>query len=135
MRSFLCLATCAALAAASGANAQPNGQGVGQSAWRVIGSKTLDRSATRDTVRLPGLQQYRQLRLCVYEAPLSVRDVTVFFASGTRQDAATRQQFKADSCSQVIDLRGMSRDLTRVVVRYDRIPRGSAAPLVRVVAR
>lgn len=106
-----------------------------QANWRVIGFKVVNGSSDTDTVRLPGQQRFRQLRLCAYNAPLRLRDFDVQFENGGRQDVSTRERINPGTCTRAIDLKGQRRDITRVTLRYDRIQRGMRVPLVRVSAR
>jgi hypothetical protein len=102
--------------------------------WRVIGVKVVNGQRDHDTIRVPGRQAFRQLRLCAFNAPVHIRDVDVVFGNGRRQDLAVRQYIAPNSCTRNIDLRGQFRDVRSVRLKYDRIYRGRA-PLVRVAAR
>lgn len=102
--------------------------------WHVIGYKVVNGQRDNDTIRVPGRQAFRQLRLCAFNSPVHVRDVDVVFGNGRRQDLRVRQYIRPNTCTRAIDLRGQFRDVRSVRLKYDRIYRGRA-PLVRVAAR
>ena len=119
-----------AFAAAAPADAQrwrPN-------AWRTIAYTHVNGRDT-DTIRLPGTARYRQMRLCVYGAPLHMRDVDVRFANGGHQDIGVRQRMRPGTCSRNVDLRGRYRDVRLIRLQYAPLTRGWARPTVRVQVR
>lgn len=129
-RTILAMAaTAAAVAGATPAAAQ-----WGRHAWRTVAYKTVN---GRDTDNIPvrGAARYRQLKVCVYGAPINMRDVDVFFRNGRHQDIGTRSLMRAGSCTRNLDLRGYSRDVTRVRLKYAPLRRGWSRPVVRVMVR
>ena len=102
--------------------------------WQVIGLKTVERRRDTDNVYAPGRQDFRRIQLCVYNAPLRMRDVRVYFANGRSQDVRVRSTIRPNSCSRAIDLTGRNRDITRIRLKYDPIYRGTL-PIVRIAAR
>jgi hypothetical protein len=65
-------------------------------------------------------------------APLRLRDFDIRFANGGRQDVNTRAVLPAGRCTRAIDLRGNSRDIDSVRLRYEPMRRSVARPVVRV---
>jgi hypothetical protein len=118
-----------ALVASDPADAQRWGR------WRTIGYKTVDRGVDTDRINLPGDQRFRQVRLCVFNAPLVMRDFDIHFDNGRRQDVRVRQRIVAGTCTRNIDLLGNRRDISWIRLRYSPIRRGWTRPLVRVQAR
>ncbi len=102
--------------------------------WHVIGTTTVNGRRDTDTIYTPGRQNYRSVRLCAYNAPIHLRDVSIRFNNGARQDARVREILRANSCTRAIDLRGRTRDLSGIRMKYDRIYRGRT-PVVQVAAR
>lgn len=102
--------------------------------WQVIGVKTVDGRRDTDNVYAPGRQDFRRVQLCVYNAPLRMRDLRVYFGNGRSQDVSVRSTIRPNSCTRPIDLRGRDRDITRIRMKYDRIYRGPS-PIVRIAAR
>jgi hypothetical protein len=104
-------------------------------AWRTIAYKTVNYGTDVDRIYVRGDRLYRQVKLCVFNAPLRIRDFDIRFANGQRQDVAVRQRIAAGTCTRNVDLYGNRRDIQWIRLRYERIPRGSARPIVRVQAR
>ena len=102
--------------------------------WQVIGVKTVDGRRDTDFVTAPGRQDFRRIQLCVYNAPLRMRDLRVYFRNGRSQDVSVRTRIQPNSCTRAIDLNGRDRDITRIRMKYERIHRGPS-PVVRIAAR
>lgn len=124
-----------AAAAASTLVSIPAASARSGSGWPTAATTTLDRSGTTN-VWMPGLQNYRAIKLCVGRAPVRLRSVRVYFRNGERQDVGGRQWVAQGSCTMRMDLRGRSRnrDITRVRLNYDPAGRGGRNPVVRVKA-
>ena len=118
-----------ALFASAPADAQRSGD------WRTIGFKTVNRGVDTDRINLPGDHRFRQVRLCVFKAPLTMRDFDIRFDNGRRQDVRVRQRISAGTCTRNIDLVGDRRDIQWIRLQYSPIRREWARPLVRVQAR
>ena len=107
------------------------------SGWPTVATATLDRSGTTN-VWMPGMRDYRAIKLCVGRAPVRLRSVRVYFRNGSRQDVGGRQWLSQGSCTMRMDLRGRghrdrNRDITRVRLNYDPFGRGRN-PVVRITA-
>jgi len=102
--------------------------------WRTIAFTRVNGNDT-DTIRLPGTMRYRQMRLCVYGAPLEMRDLDVRFANGGHQDVRVRYLMRAGTCTRNIDLRGRYRDVRLIRMQYAPLRRGWMRPTVRVQVR
>jgi hypothetical protein len=102
--------------------------------WRTIAYTTVN-GHDRDTIRVPGTARYRQMRVCVYGGPINMRDVDVRFRNGGHQDIGTRSLMRAGTCTRTLDLRGRTRDVTQVRMKYAPLARGWVRPVVRVQAR
>lgn len=102
--------------------------------WQIIGVKTVERRRDTDNVYAPGRQDFRRIQLCVYNAPLRMRDLRVYFANGRSQDVRVRSTIRPNSCTRAIDLPGRNRDITRIRMKYEPIYRGTL-PIVRIAAR
>jgi len=103
--------------------------------WRTIAFKTVGAGTDRDTINVRGSTRYREIRLCAFNAPIRMRDFDVSFENNTRQNVRVRQRIAAGTCTRNIDLTGNRRDIERVRLVYERLPRGRYMPLVRVQAR
>ena len=104
------------------------------SAWHTVGHATVN-GRDSDTIRVPGTARYRQIRVCVFNGPIRMRDLDVRYRNGGRQDIKVRQLMRAGTCTRNIDLAGNRRDVTRVRLKYAPLARGWVRPLVRVQVR
>ena len=103
--------------------------------WRTIGYKTVSGGTDVDRIDVPGGRRWHQVRLCVFNAPLRMRDFDIRFDNRQRQDVRVRQRIGAGRCTRAIDLAGRVRDVDWIRLRYERIRRGWTRPLVRIQAR
>ena len=117
-----------AMLAAAPASAQRGG-------WRTIAYKSVSGGADTDRFNVPGGRRWQQVRLCVFNAPLRMRDFDIRFDNGQRQDVRVRERIRAGRCTRNIDLNGRVRDIDWIRLRYEPIRRGFTRPLVRVQAR
>jgi len=133
MKRTLILA--AATAAATVAAAAPaDAQRWNDRGWRTVGYTRVD-GRDSDTINLPGFTRQREIRLCAINQPLNLRDFDVRFANGRSQDVNTRAVLRAGSCTRAVDLRGNSRDIASVRLRYEPIRHSWQRPVVRVQVR
>jgi hypothetical protein len=102
--------------------------------WHTIAFTTVN-GHDSDTIRVPGTARYRQLRVCVFGGPIQMRDIDVRFRNGGHQDIGTRELMRAGTCTRNLDLRGRTRDVTQVRLKYTPLARGWVRPVVRVQAR
>jgi hypothetical protein len=103
--------------------------------WRTIAYKTVNGGTDVDRINVPGGRRWHQVRLCVFNAPLRMRDFDIRFDNGQRQDVSVRQRIAAGTCTRNIDLLGSTRDIDWIRLKYEPIARGFARPIVRVQAR
>jgi hypothetical protein len=121
-------AAAAAIAAAAPADAQRWNN------WRTIAVETVDGRDT-DSIRVPGTARYRRMRVCVFGGPIQMRDVDVRFRNGGHQDIGTRSLMRAGTCTRNLDLRGATRHVAEVRLKYAPLARGWVRPTVRVQVR
>jgi hypothetical protein len=103
--------------------------------WRTVAFKTVSGGTDVDRINVPGGRRWHQVRLCVFNAPLRMRDFDIRFDNGQRQDVQVRQRIGPGRCTRNIDLNGRVRDIDWVRLKYERIARGYTRPLVRVQVR
>ena len=130
MSRMMILAAVAAVAAVGATPASAQSRN-----WRTIAYKTVSGGTDVDRINVPGGRRWQQVRLCVFNAPLRMRDFDIRFDNGQRQDVRVRERIGAGRCTRNIDLNGRVRDVDWVRLRYERIARGVARPLVRLQAR
>jgi hypothetical protein len=126
--------TAAAAAATVTAAAPADAQRYHQGRWRTVAYTTVN-GHDSDTIRVRGTARYRQMRVCVFNGPIRMRDLDVRYRNGARQDIAVRELMRAGTCTRNIDLAGNRRDVTRVRLKYAPLARGWVRPLVRVQVR
>jgi hypothetical protein len=127
-RSLLIMAAAGTLLATAPAAAK-------QWNWRTIAYKTVNGSTDVDRFRVPGGRRWHEVRMCVFNAPLRMRDFDISFDNNQRQDVSVRQRIDAGQCTRNIDLPGTTRDIRWIRLKYEPIGRGMVRPLVRVQAR
>ena len=130
MNRMMILAAAGALAALA---AVPASAQTGN--WRTIAFKTVSGGTDVDRINVPGGRRWQQVRLCVFNAPLRMRDFDIRFDNGQRQDVRVRERIGAGRCTRNIDLNGRVRDVDWVRLKYEPIRRGYTRPLVRLQAR
>ena len=106
-----------------------------QSNWRTIAYKTVNGGTDVDRINVRGNARYREVRLCVYNSPLRMRDFDIRFENNQRQDVRVRERIGAGRCTRNIDLTGNRRDIEWIRLKYERVARNNARPLVRVQVR
>ena len=130
MNRMIILATAGALAALVATPASAHSRN-----WRTIGFKTVSGGTDVDRINVPGGRRWQQVRLCVFNAPLRMRDFDIRFDNGQRQDVRVRERIGAGRCTRNIDLNGRVRDVDWIRLKYEPIRRGFTRPLVRLQAR
>ena len=128
LRNYILATAGAAAAVAMPAAAQ-------QSNWRTIAYKTVSGGTDVDRINVRGNARYREVRLCVYNSPLRMRDFDIRFENNQRQDVRVRERIGAGRCTRNIDLVGNRRDIDMIRLKYERVARNNARPLVRVQVR
>jgi hypothetical protein len=123
-----------AAASATVATAAPAEAQRSNANWRTIAYAQVD-GRDADTIRVPGTARYRQMRVCVFNGPINMRDLDIRYRNGAHQDVSVRQLMRAGTCTRVLDLAGNRRDVRSVRVKYAPLSRGWVRPLVRVQVR
>ncbi|MCB9959285.1 MAG: DUF2541 family protein [Rhodospirillaceae bacterium] len=84
-----------------------------------LGSRMVADLSETDVIEADGAQRYAAVRLCVDQRAVHFRDLDVIFANGGHQDSLVRAEIPAGECTRWIDLRGGTRNIDRIVMRYD----------------
>jgi hypothetical protein len=127
MRIFITAALIAGLAIPAAA--------VAESGWMGIGRREVSDSVERDAIRARGDAQFRQIMICVEQAPVRFQDVTVRYRNGATQDVRLRSLVRAGGCTRFIDLRGRQRDIEAVDFTYEAASLGRERARVELYAR
>jgi len=135
MRTFALASALALATAGLVATAPADAQRHHWNQWRTIGYKTVNHRVDNDRINVDGNARYTQVRLCVFNAPINMRDFDIRFENGRKQDVNVRQRIAAGSCTRNIDLAGNNRDIDAIRLRYSPLRADRDRPLVRVQAR
>ena len=101
----------------------------------MLGARTVAYGTDTDIITVPGLQLYRQVRLCVSQRDLHMQDVDVHFGNGGHDDLWVRNVVPAGQCTRWIDLNGPARNITSIVLRYDAVDNYGPHPIVTAEGR
>ncbi len=103
--------------------------------WRIIGFKVVNGASDTDWIYTPGARRFRQIRVCAFDGPITLRDLDVYYANGGHQDIDTRDVLGPGTCTRPLDLKGYGRDIARIRLKYGQLDRSLRTPTVRVTAR
>ena len=127
MRIFQAAAALAVLAIAAPA--------ASQSGWTRLGQREVNDSVERDTIRARGSTQFRQVMICVEQAPVRFYELVVRYRNGATQNVRIRSLVRASDCSRNIDLRGRNRDIEAVDFTYEAASLGRGRARVELYGR
>lgn len=115
--------------------AAPLAPALAQQGMGLIGHRVVE-GTDRDTIAARGSAQYREIMICVDEAPVAFQDVVVRYKSGNSQNIRLRQRIAAGRCSRVVSLTGRDRDIANVDFTYSPAAAGAGVrPRVQLYAR
>jgi hypothetical protein len=103
--------------------------------WETIGSRNVNGTIDRETIRVRGNERFREMRICASRRPIRVLGANVDFANGGSQDLNATSILSAGECSRPIDLRGRARNITQVRMTYAKFKIFSRTPVLTVQAR
>jgi hypothetical protein len=90
--------------------------------WHKIGETTADFKAEKDEIVVLGADRFKSIKIKVTDAPIHIADLEVYYESGDNEAISLKSDFKAGGESRVIDLKGNSRNLKKVVFVYNTVP-------------
>lgn len=85
-------------------------------AWQALGRSRV--SGPNDTISVRGYDQFRDIRICALNGPVSVRKLNIRFYSGQVQEIERPMVLATNSCTRAIDLAGDKRNIERIKVSY-----------------
>lgn len=125
-------AVLAALTAVAGFGPAP---AAAQTGFGLIGERALS-GAERDTIPARGGGQYRELRICIDNAPMQLQEVVVRYRDGGSQALRPRARIRSGGCSRTFSLVGRDRDIQAVELGYAPAAQPAATrPTVQLYAR
>ncbi|MBL0048232.1 MAG: hypothetical protein IPP32_09090 [Bacteroidetes bacterium] len=90
--------------------------------WHKIVEKSVDLKRDRDEFTILGADRFASLKLFVKDVQLSIYDMEVYFENGTKQVIEVRSPIKAGGESKSFDLKGVERDIKKIVLVYKTEP-------------
>jgi len=90
--------------------------------WHKIGEVTADFKADKDELMVMGADRFSSIRFKVTDAPIEIRNITIYYADNTTQKIDLIMPLKAAEEGRVIDLTGGERDLKKIVFNYKTVP-------------
>lgn len=95
--------------------------------WHKIGDARVDFKADKDQFIVLGNDRFKSIQIRIKDAPLHVEDMQIFYEGGDKEDVALKSDFDAGSHSRVIELKGGSAEINKVVFVYNTVPNSSIA--------
>lgn len=84
--------------------------------WKLLGDSVV--SGPNNTISVSGYDQYRDIRLCAANGPVSVRKLSIRFHGGSAQHVDRPMALASNACTGAIDLTGDKRNIERIKVSY-----------------
>lgn len=101
--------------------------------WEFLGKRDVSFGADHDVFRiLPRERALHRLLIVVRMNDVELFDVKVSFESGDEFDAKFRGRFLADRDTQIIDLPGGERRVTRVDFRYKSLKQSARRAVIEL---
>ena len=105
-----------------------------QSGWTRLGGRDVSDSVDRDSISARDRGEFRQIMICVEDAPVRFYDVVIRFRNGGTQDVRLRTLLRAGACTRDIALRGR-RNIEAVDFTYEAASLGRGRATVGLFAR
>lgn len=87
--------------------------------WHKIGETTADFKSEKDELVVLGADRFKSIKIKVTDAPIHIASLEVYYETGENESITLKSDFKAGGESRVIDLKGNSRELKKVVFVYN----------------
>jgi hypothetical protein len=89
------------------------------SGWYKIGTTNVDLKRDRDEIVVLGADQFKSIKIKVINVPIDLKDLEIYYETGSKQDVNINKSFQAAGESGVIDLEGgEQRSLQKIVIVY-----------------
>lgn len=89
--------------------------------WHKISETTVDFQKEKDEILVLGKDRFKSLKFKVTEGAIELYDLEVHYSEGDQEDIQVRTPLAEGAESRVIDLKGKSRELKKVVFIYHTI--------------
>lgn len=90
--------------------------------WHKIGEATANFKMDKDAIVVLGADRFKAIKLKATDAPIHIYDLEVYYESGAKENIEVRQNLMKGEETRVIDLKGATRELKKVVFIYKTIP-------------
>ena len=90
--------------------------------WHKIGEVRASFKTENESIIVLGRDAFKSIKLMVTDAPINIQNIQVFYESGDPEDISVRSELKAGAETRVIDLKGGTRELKKVVFTYKTLP-------------
>ncbi len=94
--------------------------------WHKIGERTVDFTKDTDEIIVTGADRFASLQFKAIDASIHLMSVEVFYDAGEKQIINVNSPLSAGKSSRVIDLKGVEKDLKKIVFVYKTIPNQTA---------
>ncbi len=91
--------------------------------WYKIGEAKVDFKKDRDEILVLGADKFKSIKLKIFNAPIDLKDLEIYFENGKRQDVKINKSIKEAGETSVIDLEGSGqRSLKKIDFVYKTMP-------------
>lgn len=94
--------------------------------WHKIGERTVDFIKDTDEIIVTGADRFASLKFKAIDASIQLISIEVYYDAGDKQTISLNALLSAGTDSKVIDLKGVEKDLKKVVFVYKTIPNQTA---------
>jgi hypothetical protein len=95
--------------------------------WVLLGEQAVRGQVDRDVIRVSRRDgAFSKLLLVVEDSDLKLNDIIITYDNGRKHSPRVRHQFREGSRSAPIDIKGESRVISQVELRYSNVPGGRA---------
>ncbi len=94
--------------------------------WHKIGERTVDFIKDTDEIIVTGADRFASLKFKAVDASIQLISIEVYYDAGEKQTISMNSLLTAGTDSKVIDLKGVEKDLKKVVFVYKTIPNQTA---------
>jgi len=90
--------------------------------WHKIGEVKASFKMENESISVLGADRFKSIKLKVTDAPINIENVRVFYENGESEEINVRSDLKAGAETRVIDLKGPSQELKKIVFTYKTLP-------------
>ncbi len=90
--------------------------------WHKIGEVKASFKMENESISVIGADRFKSIKLKVTDAPINIENIRVFYENGESEELNVRSELKAGAETRVIDLKGSSQELKKIVFTYKTLP-------------